>query len=265
MDDLVERARAGDRAAVERLLGEIAPRVRRFGERLCGNAHDADDVLQDTLMSVVQNLDQYAGHASFSTWVFALARSACARRRRGLKNRPPVSDERVAEQSDHAPGPEREAADREAIHQVVEALDRLPPESREAILLRDVEALSALETASVLGVSVDALKSRLHRARAALRRELGPSFEPSAPEAKAGCPDVLALWSKKLEADLSQRDCAAMEAHVASCEACRRACDALKRALSACQQVSSDPVPERIQRQITAAVGAATASLARSS
>jgi len=264
MDDLLARARAGDRAAVEQLLAEIAPRVHRFGERLCGNSHDADDVLQDTLVNVVQNLHQYEGRSAFSSWIFALARSACARRRRGLKNRAPVPSERLSEESDRGPSPEHEAAGREVMRGVVQALDRLPPEAREAILLRDVESLSASEAAAALGVSVDALKSRLHRARAALRRELMPLLEPLAPLSRPGCPDVMALWSKKLEGDLEQADCAAMEAHIASCDACRHACDALKHALSACQQVPATPVPARIQQQIRDALRAAGAVPARS-
>jgi RNA polymerase sigma-70 factor (ECF subfamily) len=253
MDEDVRRAQAGDRFAVERLLAGIAPAVYRFGRRMCGNEHDAEDVVQDTLLNVALHLDTFEGRASFSSWVFALARSACARQRRGLKNRPPMADSSAVEQDDRAPSPEALAAEREVLGDVRDALDRLTPEAREVILLRDVEGLPALEAAAALEISVDALKSRLHRARAALRRELEPKGGIPAAPAEPGCPDVLALWSRKLDGELRPVDCAQMEAHVAVCRSCRVACDGLKQALLACRAVSTAVVPARVREQVKAA------------
>jgi RNA polymerase sigma-70 factor (ECF subfamily) len=255
MDDLVARARRGDRAAVEELLAGIAPSVYRFGRRLCGNAHDADDVLQDTLINVADHIGEFDGRASLASWVFALARNACARRRRGLKNRPPEAFDRVADEPDIAPSPELGAAGRELAAALGRALATLPLESREVVLLRDVEGLSASETASALGTSVDAVKSRLHRAREALREELRPLLEAPAPGG-SDCPDVTLLWSKKLEGELSQEDCAAMEKHVESCTRCARACGALKQALGACRSAGSGAVPASVQERVKAAVRA---------
>lgn len=252
MDEIVRLAQAGDRAAVERVLAEVAPAVYRFGRRMCGNAHDADDVVQDTLLNVALNLESFEGRASFSSWVFALARSACARRRRGLKNLPPV-DGGAVDAGDCAPSPEAVAAEREILGGVLDALDRLTPEAREVILLRDVEGLSAVEAASVLEIGVDALKSRLHRARALLRKELEPEALGASPPAQPGCPDVLALWSRKLDGELKPVDCARMQAHVAVCASCRVACDALKQALLACRAVSTAVVPARVREQVKVA------------
>ncbi len=84
----VARAKAGDRVALEHVLAKVAPSVYRFGLRMCGNAHDADDVLQDTLVQVSEHLSQFEGRSALTSWVFTLARTACSRRRRGLKNRP---------------------------------------------------------------------------------------------------------------------------------------------------------------------------------
>jgi RNA polymerase sigma-70 factor (ECF subfamily) len=257
--ELVARARKGDRGALEAVLGTVAPAVHRFSLRMCKNAHDADDVLQDTLISVANHLGEFEGRSSLSSWVFALTRSACARRRRGLKNRPPVSDEGMADTPDIAPTPEAQAADHELASALSSALDTLSDEHREVILLRDVEGLSAPEAASSLGISVDALKSRLHRAREALRLALRPMLEPAAAQAPSGCPDVVALWSKKLEGDLSQGDCSAMEKHLETCPACGAACDALRRALLACQHVRTEAVPPEIQARVKAAVSAWTA------
>jgi RNA polymerase sigma-70 factor, ECF subfamily len=254
---LVERARGGDREALGAVLASVAPSVHRFALRMCKNGHDADDVLQDTLMNVAKHLGDFEGRAALTSWVFTLTRNACARRRRGLKNRPPVSDDRVAEAADTAPTPEARAAGQEMMTALSAALDALPDDYREVILLRDVEELTAAETAAALEVSVDAVKSRLHRAREALRAALRPLLEPArAPTPSAGCPDVVAMWSKKLEGDLSQGDCASMEAHIATCPTCSGACDALKRALLACQRVRDADVPPEIQARVKAAVRA---------
>lgn len=256
--ELIARARKGDRVALEAVLVTVAPSIHRFGLRMCRNVHDAEDVLQDTLINIASHLGDFEGRSSLSSWVFALTRSACARKRRGLKNRPPVSDEHLAEAPDLAPTPETRAADHELASALSGALDGLSDDHREVILLRDVEGLSAPEAASSLGITVDALKSRLHRARDALRTALRPMLEPASPRAPAGCPDVVALWSKKLEGDLSQADCSAMEEHLTTCPACGAACDALKRALSACQRARTEEVPPEIQARVKAALHAWT-------
>lgn len=259
MDPLVDRARAGDRVALELLLSRLAPAIHRFGLRMCKNAEDADDVLQDTLLNVATHLDGFEGRSSLTSWVFALTRSACARRRRGLKNQPPVADDAAPEAVSGAPSPEAQAEQAELTRALASALDQLSDDHREVILLRDVEGLSAPEAADALGLSVDALKSRLHRAREALRLALAPVLEPavlSNPAAATGCPDAVALWSRKLEGDLSQSDCAAMEQHVLGCASCGRACNALKHALLACQRVTTDDVPPEVQARVKAAVKA---------
>lgn len=265
MDPLVDRARAGDRAALELLLARLAPAIHRFGMRMCRNPDDADDVLQDTLLNVATHLDGYEGRSSLTSWVFALTRSACARRRRGLKNKPPLPDDAAPEAVSGAPSPETQAEHAELTRALAGALDRLSDDHREVILLRDVEGLSAPEAADALGLSVDALKSRLHRAREALRVALAPVLEPAVVSGAApatGCPDAVALWSKKLEGDLSQSDCAAMERHILGCATCGRACNALKHALLACQRVATDDVPPEVQARVKAAVKAALGSAA---
>jgi RNA polymerase sigma-70 factor (ECF subfamily) len=253
-DTLVERARNGDAAALEDLLTRVAPAVRRFGLRMCRRPHDADDVLQDTLLNIATHLESFEGRSSFSSWVFALTRSACSRMQRGLKNRPTVSDDSVPEPRDDAPTPEQSATDRQIGRALVHALDGLPDDYREVILLRDVEGLTAPEAADALGVSVDALKSRLHRARDSLRNAMKPILEPTAPEARPSCPDVLAALSRKIEGDLDQSACAEMEKHIETCAACRSACDSLKQALLACRRSATAAVAPEVKAQIKSAL-----------
>jgi RNA polymerase sigma-70 factor (ECF subfamily) len=143
----LERARAGDASALEELLASVAPSVHRFGLRMCKDPHDAEDVLQDTLLAIATHLGEFEGRSSFLSWVFTLARTACSRRRRGLKNQRPASLSDVAEPLDPARTPEERASDREIASAVGAALDSLSEEHREVILLRDVEGLTAPDAA----------------------------------------------------------------------------------------------------------------------
>jgi len=255
MDELVERAKRGDREAIEKLLESIAPAVRRFSLRMCKNQHDADDVLQDTLLNVAEHIGDFEGRSSLPSWVFALTRSACARRRRGLKNRPPKEPDE--QRPDGGVTPDVDAERRELSEILMRALESLPEQQREVLLLRDMEGLSAQEAAAALEISIDALKSRLHRARASLKERLDVVLSPE-PEPRSGCPDIVQAWSRRLDGELSQPDCARMEAHVSSCPHCQKACDALKFALRLCQQASNEPVPASIQERIRAAMRALT-------
>jgi RNA polymerase sigma-70 factor, ECF subfamily len=254
-DALIDRARAGDAAAMEALLVEVAPSIERFARRLCSGS-DVDDVLQETLLAVVANLNAFEGRAAFTSWVFALTRTACSRQRRGLKNRPHDDDEAVARMPDAAPDPEQRAAGDELSRSLARALEALEPEQREVILLRDIEGLTAPEAAAALGVSAEAIKSRLHRARSALREALRPTLEAAAPPTSARCPDVIALWSKRLEGDLAPADCAEMERHLEGCLACGAACEALKRTLWACQSSRTSAVTPQMRAKVRTALDA---------
>jgi RNA polymerase sigma-70 factor (ECF subfamily) len=256
---LIERAKRGDRDALARLLSELAPLVHRFGLRMCRHQADAEDVLQDTLLSVADHLNEYEGRASLASWVFMLARTACARRRRGLKNRPHLPEEAAGEQSSLERNPE-DAADQSELRAALErALASLSEDQREVLLLRDMEGLSAAEVAASLGISAEAVKSRLHRARANLRAALEArgediGAEPATRGKNANCPDVLRAFSQKLEGELASEDCAAMEQHVQSCPACSAACSTLRSALGLCRSQASGEVSADLRARMQALV-----------
>ncbi len=238
---------------MERVLESVAPAIRRFAVGMCKNDADAEDVVQDALLSIATNLDSFEGRSAFTTWAFTLARTACGRRRRGLKNRPAESDDVLALQPSDARGPEERAASTEIGALVEQALQGLPEDYRAVLLLRDGEGLTAAEAAEVLDTSVDALKSRLHRARAALREALAPVLEREDSRPSPGCPDVVAALSRKLEDDLDAEACAQMEKHVDSCPRCTQTCDALKSALRACRSVPGE-VPREVKAEVKRAI-----------
>ncbi len=132
------------------------------------------------------------------------------------------------------------------------AIAALEPEYREVLLLRDVEGLSAAEVAEVTGVSVAAVKSRLHRARIAVRDRVAPLLEPFAtpPPASGACPDVGELLSRHLEGEIDAGTCAEMERHVTACSRCHAACESLRETLRLCGASPSPGVPESLKETI---------------
>ena len=181
---LLAAARAGDKQALEALLERHQEQVYRFGMKMCRDPEDARDVLQDTLLAMARSVRDFRGASSLSTWLYTVARSFCIKKRRRSKFAPEeerslesdVASEakRLAAPGDH---PDDALAGREVERALEQAIGALEPTYREVLLLRDVEGLSASEVAEVLGVSVQAVKSRLHRARQKLRDALAPHFE----------------------------------------------------------------------------------------
>jgi len=255
---LLQAARGGDREALATLLGKHQQRVFGFGMKMCGDPEDAKDVAQDTLLAAVRSLRDFRGDASISTWLYTVARSFCIKKRRRTKGAPARHDplDRAVAEKAFEPelGPEQLLLGREAREIVAAALDDMEPEAREIVLLRDIEGLSAPEVAKVTGLSVSAVKSRLHRARLSLRERLRPVVgEPSEP-ATPTCPDVLTLLSKKLEEEVSPALCAEMERHVDGCPHCKGLCDSLKRTLAVCSSLPTPSVPPHVQESLRLAV-----------
>ena len=183
--ELVQRARAGDLDAFESLTSRHELRVYNLALRMLRQAHDAEDVTQQTFLSVVENLDGFRGEASFSTWVLRIASHAALkviRKRKGLDTISLEAATEPTEDSDHIPHPEFIADWRESPGQLVErnevrrllddALAQLDEKLRLVFLLRDVEGLSVRETSAALDLSEANVKVRLLRARLQLREAL---------------------------------------------------------------------------------------------
>ena len=262
-EDLLQAARKGDAESLEALITRYQPRVLRFGTRMCGDREDAQDVAQETLLTMARSVRDFRGESSVSTWLYTIARSFCIKKRRRSKFAPahPISldapeGEHLQGLPDLGPSPERAAYGHEigaALEASIEALD---PGQREVLLLRDVEGLSAPEVGTVLGLSVDAVKSRLHRARLAVRQHVAPllGVPVDTPPPSSGCPDVLMLFSRHLEGEIGQDTCAEMEAHLGKCEACRGACDSLRRSIALCRATPEQKVPAGVADSVRAAI-----------
>jgi RNA polymerase sigma-70 factor (ECF subfamily) len=258
---LLEAAQAGDDAALEALLSRYQPQILRFSLKMCRVREDAEDVLQETLLSVARSLRGFRGASSVTTWLYTIARSFCIKKRRKRKGEPEVElslegqAPTVLEVPDHAPGPDTLAERREIGAALEDAIGTLGPGYREVLVLRDVEGLTAPEVAEVTGLTVEAVKSRLHRARAAVRQRLAPLLQPAPPPAGGpACPDIVDLFSRHLEDEISADVCARMEQHLAGCPGCQAACESLKQTLRLCRTAQPPVVPETLQRSIRAGI-----------
>lgn len=177
---------AGVPGAFERFVETYRTKVFQYSYLMCGQREDAEEVSQETLMKVFENLAQLRDPERLKAWVFRIARNACYMKRRKSVFAPtqelsleaflPASEgdgeKRKLQIADWSALPDDlvlQAELREALHR---AISELPEIYRSVILLRDVEELSTEETAGILDVGTDVVKTRLHRARLAVRQKL---------------------------------------------------------------------------------------------
>ena len=262
-EQLVDGARSGDRAALEQLLERHERRVYRFGVKMCRDPEAAKDVLQETLIAAARTVKDFRGASSPSTWLYAIARSFCIKQRRRSKYAPEHEESieaagtgrEVLGIADPGRAPDDALSGRQVERALEQAIAELDPMYREILLLRDVEGLSAAEVAEAVGVSVDAVKSRLHRARVAVREKVAPvlSGEPESPITEA-CPEVVSLFSRHLEGKISAPVCEEMERHLAGCRRCSERCATLQQTLASCARAPLPEVPVPVQHDVRRAL-----------
>jgi RNA polymerase sigma-70 factor (ECF subfamily) len=172
----------------EKIYHEFAPRVFNIARKLLSNDCDAEDVTQEVLLQVLRKLSTFRGDSAFGTWLHRVTvNAALAHRRKRLAHAerfvPHPEDDLLedGQRPSHArpwvARPEEEIVDRETHQLIARAIGRLPASYREVFVLAEVEGWANAEVAEQLGLSLSAMKSRLHRARGMLRESLAPHFE----------------------------------------------------------------------------------------
>lgn len=172
--------------AFDKLYREHVDLVYRYAHRLCGETESAKDLVQETFLNAYRGLKDFRGDSRISTWLYTIASRACLRMRRKRKGAP----ERELSLEEFVPTsegefrlqipvdgltPEQALENKELREALEQAIDKLPKKYRMALVLRDMEGLSAGETGAIMGLTERAVKSRLHRARLFVRRELSAS------------------------------------------------------------------------------------------
>src|SRR5919204_2833821 len=201
--DLTARARAGDEDAFRELVDAHRRELQLHCYRLLGSAHDAEDAVQETLLSAWQGLARFEGRSSIRTWLYRIATNRCLNMLRSGRKQPkgeeatfdqaalprptrfgealwlePYPDALLESVADRAPGPEARHETREAVSLAfVTALQLLPPRQRAVHILREVLGFHSREVAEMLDSSEESVTSALKRARATLHVRLPRSGE----------------------------------------------------------------------------------------
>jgi RNA polymerase sigma-70 factor (ECF subfamily) len=183
---VVAQAKAGDPAGFEALYRAFESPVYNLSRRICRTAEDAEDVLQETFLKAYEHLADFQGNSKFYTWLVRIAVNQSLMKLRKRKSDASVSLDDPYDTGEETvtreiavwdPNPELTYS-REEIREILErAIESLPPTFRAVFALRDIEGLSTDETATMLNLSVPAVKSRLLRARLRLREKLTRVFK----------------------------------------------------------------------------------------
>jgi RNA polymerase sigma-70 factor (ECF subfamily) len=179
---LFEAARAGDAEALEELMRVHRAQVVRYAMRLCVSPEDAEDATQEALLALSRYVGVLREAAALSSWLFTAVRTHCFRlARRSLRHALSLDGENAPPLSIEGPTPEEQLVDRQLRHRISLIVAEMEPGLREVIIRRDIQGETAAEAAAALGISVEALKSRLHRARAEVKQRLLSSLRKSTP------------------------------------------------------------------------------------
>jgi len=176
----------GDEAAFTQFVNAFHARLSQYSFLMCGHKEDAEEVAQETLLRVFESIDQLRDPSRLKSWVFRIAKNECFMKRRKSVFAPAVElsldelrptriddgDMHGIEIADWTALPENLLLDAELKDALARSIRELPEIYRSVVLLRDVEELTTLETADVLEISPDAVKTRLHRGRLALRHHM---------------------------------------------------------------------------------------------
>jgi RNA polymerase sigma-70 factor, ECF subfamily len=186
--ELVDVLRLHAPTAAERLVATYGDRAYRLATGITGNAQDAEEVVQDVFWTVIRKIDTFRGESAFGSWFYRIVANVAYQKVRGrqsglaelsLDDVLPLFDEQgrhVAPMADWSARVEDHAVQTELRVALTSAIDKLPTDYRTALLLHDVEGLSHLQMADVLGLSVPTVKTRVHRARLFLRKQLGDTM-----------------------------------------------------------------------------------------
>ncbi|MBN2124439.1 MAG: sigma-70 family RNA polymerase sigma factor [Deltaproteobacteria bacterium] len=189
--DLITRFKQGSPGAMEEIVERYEERLFNFGLRMCGHIQDAEDIMQETFLNAFKSLMDFREETKLRNWLFKIAANACYRKRRKKKFEPereisleelghPGQVQEPFEIPDGFANPADDLLRTELKQVIASAVRKLPPMYRLVFNLRDMEEFSTEETAEILDIPIQSVKTRLHRARLFLRKELSDYYRGDA-------------------------------------------------------------------------------------
>ncbi len=185
---LVERFREDPPGAIQELVETYEEGLYNFGIRMCGQKEDAEDIVQETFLSAFRYLEDFREEARLKNWLFKIAANACRRKRRKKSSEPDYElsldsllpggdgESETYQIPDVSSDPSQDLLRAELKEVIRGALGSLPPKYRMTFSLRDMEGFSTEETAEIMGVTPQAVKTRLHRARLFMRKSISEHY-----------------------------------------------------------------------------------------
>lgn len=245
-----------DPAGVHHALRLLQGTVFSFSMKLCGHREDAEDTMQDVLVSSLPHLAKIEDPRALSVWLYTAARNRCWRKRKkeshhktvALEDLMPDGAELSALLTAGTPSPEQKAVSHEDQMRVHEAVLQLPPQYRLVLVLHDMEELDTDEVAAVLSLQPGTVRVRLHRARLMLRKELenlqhgtratSRRKKAAAESRPRECIEIFGNLSEYLDGRMETKSCEQMRAHIDACPACIAFLSDLKLAIDRCRKLN---------------------------
>ena len=262
IEQAVQLLQRGDDAALEQALALLQNTVFSFSMRVCGQREDAEDTMQEVLLKSVPHLPKFDSPKALVVWLYKVAKNRClmSRRRSKFAPNPDLSleelmpDRKELEQlgNDGSINPEAFAIRSEEAGRLRDAIQRLPPQYRIVLVLRDMEGLTDEEVAEITGLRSGTVRVRLHRARLFVRKELMKGLKRSGKAAVASrassqeqpgneqpraarCKAMFAELSNYLDEQLDDSLCEELERHLGGCEPCKVFLSSLEATIQQCR------------------------------
>ncbi|MBW1721214.1 MAG: sigma-70 family RNA polymerase sigma factor [Deltaproteobacteria bacterium] len=189
--ELITRFKKGSMEAMEKIVERYEEPLFNFGLRVCGHPQDAEDIMQETFLNAFKSLQDFREETKLKNWLFKIAANACYRKRRKKKFEPdrelsleelgnPDKGPQAFEIPDWSNNPSDDLLRTELKEVIAAAIVKLPPKYRMVFNLRDLQGFNTEETAEILGITPQSVKTRLHRARLFLRKEISGHYKESA-------------------------------------------------------------------------------------
>jgi RNA polymerase sigma-70 factor, ECF subfamily len=267
IEKAVELLQDGDDTSVEQALALLQNTVFSFSMRVCGQREDAEDTMQEVLLKSIPQLPKFDSPKALVVWLYKVAKNRCLMSRRKSKFAPKhqlsleelLPDRNELEQltSDGRVNPEAFAIRSEQASRLREAVQKLPPQYRIVLVLRDMEGLTDDEVAEITGIRAGTVRVRLHRARLFVRKELmltwtagiGKKVRPQQHPHQEGRPErckaMFAELSNYLDEQLDDSLCEELERHMTGCEPCQAFVATLEATIEQCRRSAADCPPPK--------------------